>query len=184
MVNEAWKDIPGFYPYQASDQGRIRRSPDAPPKRGGVPGKVLSVPGRDEKGYPQLQLHDHTTSRRRTVKVHRLVALAFLGPRVGDMTVNHINGNKENNTLPNLEYVTRHENSQHAKRLGLIPELRLGRDNWNSGANRPRKLTPEKVREIRRRIDAGEKARAIAADYGVHEMTIGEIKRREIWAWA
>lgn len=179
---EEWRDIPGFFPYQASDQGRIRRSPGAPPRRGAVPGKILKVPGRDERGYPQTSLY--LTGKRTTAKIHRLVALAFLGPRAEGMTVNHIDGNKENNALSNLEYVSNYENAMHARRLGLVPPTPSGRDNPHSGANRPRKLTVEKVLEIRGRIASGEKHKDIAPDYGIHEMTVGEIKRREIWAWA
>jgi hypothetical protein len=148
-----------------------------------VPGKILKTPGRDDKGYVQLQLYLKDNSRGWTVKLHRMVALAFLGPRGDGMTVNHIDGNKENNALSNLEYITNYENAMHARRLGLVPPTPRGKDNWASGAKRPQKLTVEKVQEIRQRLAAGERARDIAPEYGVHEMTIGEVKRREIWAW-
>lgn len=51
------------------------------------------------------------------VYVHRLVAEAFLSDR--DETVNHIDGNKLNNTLVNLEWVSYSENNSHAFKLGL-----------------------------------------------------------------
>ena len=58
--------------------------------------------------------------RSHTVSVHRILALTFLEPVKGKNFVNHIDGNKLNNKLSNLEFVTASENMQHAYRVGLI----------------------------------------------------------------
>ena len=52
--------------------------------------------------------------------VHHLVAIAFLGEPLGDQEVNHKDGDKTNNRLDNLEYVTHRENMRHARHLGLV----------------------------------------------------------------
>lgn len=115
-MEEQWKDIvsrDGIYVgrYQVSDRGRVRSHPDAKVK-GSKPGRIL-FQSMDDRGYPQCELR---AGNRCTVKVHRLVAEAFLGRRCAGMTVNHIDGNKMNNNLENLEYVTRAENLRHSYR--------------------------------------------------------------------
>lgn len=52
-------------------------------------------------------------------KVAHLVAAAFIGPREPGMCINHIDGNKHNDSISNLEYVTPSENQKHALRIGL-----------------------------------------------------------------
>jgi len=55
--------------------------------------------------------------------VHRLVAATFLQPpSADDMVVNHVDGNKSNNSVQNLEWVTRAENTAHAHRIGLVAQ--------------------------------------------------------------
>lgn len=60
---------------------------------------------------------------RKTFKVHRLVALCFIENPDNKETVNHKDGNKENNQVSNLEWSTRSEQSQHAWDNGLIKDL-------------------------------------------------------------
>lgn len=117
-MEEQWKDIvsrDGIYigRYQVSDQGRVRAHPDAK-GRGMKPGRVL-FQSKDDRGYPQCELY--LGSRRCSVKVHRLVAEAFLGLRCVGMTINHIDGDKANNKLTNLEYISNRENQWHAHRV-------------------------------------------------------------------
>jgi hypothetical protein len=69
-------------------------------------------------GYEVISLYNDSGVRK-TYKVHRLIAEAFLGIPLPKMEVNHKDGNKLNNNAFNLEWVTRSENQQHARRLGL-----------------------------------------------------------------
>ena len=99
--------------YQVSSDGDVRAHPDA--RIGGmVPGRVL-FQSKDDRGYPQVQLWMDSAAL--TVKVHRMVAEAFLGSREAGMTINHIDGDKTNNFVGNLEYVTNRENIRHAHRV-------------------------------------------------------------------
>lgn len=103
---EAWKDIKGFEGiYQISNMGRVK-SFKADPN-----GRILSI--KNSKGdYLNIVLcHGN---KRRSVKVHRLVAEAFIPNPDNKPEVNHKDGNKQNNRADNLEWVTRRENHRHA----------------------------------------------------------------------
>ena len=105
-------------------------------------------------------------------RVHRLVTLAFTGAPPDGLVVNHRDGDKQNNTVANLEYVTPSENETHAVRWGL----RASHERHGSA-----KLTDDKVAECRRRAAGGETYRSIAQDMPVHETTISKAVRGLIW---
>lgn len=112
-------------------------------------------------------------NRAKFALVHRLVALAFLGPCPNGQTVNHKNGRKADPRRENLEWATRSENQLHAYRTGL-----QGAGESHGGA----KLTEASVRDIRRRYSAsGVSQAALAAEYGVHQTLVGFIVRRVAW---
>lgn len=71
----------------------------------------------DEWKYPKVRLFSNGRSIEKTI--HRLVAEAFIPNPLGKTEVNHIDGNKLNNQVENLEWVTRSENELHAFRTGL-----------------------------------------------------------------
>jgi len=78
------------------------------------------------------------------LRLHRMVALAFLENPNNLPEVNHIDCNKKNNCLNNLEWVTTKENNRHARENGLIP-------NNNGIKNGRAKLTDNQVLEIRKK---------------------------------
>lgn len=105
-MNETWRPIPGFPHYLASDHGRIR-SVDRPYH----PGRVLkqhSVTWGSESGYRQVVLRENYAGH--TMKVHRLVALAFLPNPDSKPMVRHLDGNPENNHVENLAWGDHVEN--------------------------------------------------------------------------
>jgi transposase len=95
-------------------------------------GKILGKNGRplkqqvNEKGYYYVSLYKDGKSK--NFKVHRLVASSFLlkGAR-GRNCVNHVNGDKSNNTIQNLEWVTQRENiaKKTGERVSLTSKQRL-----------------------------------------------------------
>jgi hypothetical protein len=99
--------------YEVSNLGRVR-SAETSRIKGSKPGRVLSQ-SQDDGGYSQVYLWK--AYRQHTIKVHRLVAEAFLDKRPAGYQVNHIDGNKQNNRADNLEWVTNQENNWHAHRI-------------------------------------------------------------------
>lgn len=75
-------------------------------------------PSISTSGYRFVTLH--RSDGKRTVLVHRAVAMAYIPGRPGADCINHKNGDKLDNRVENLEWVTPRENSQHAVRSGLI----------------------------------------------------------------
>jgi hypothetical protein len=71
----------------------------------------------DRAGYPTVKLHKGKAQS--TCYIHRILAEAFIPNPLGKPMVNHIDGNKLNNKLDNLEWVTNSENMKHAFKMGL-----------------------------------------------------------------
>lgn len=110
--------------------------------------------------HPEVRLWKENTTR--LLKVHRLLAIAFIPNPENKREVNHIDGNRMNHSLKNLEWNTRSENQKHAYNNGLSG------GHFEKGAkHRFRKLSLEDIYEIRGRRAAGEKVRLIAPDYNI-----------------
>ena len=120
VVNEEWRDVSGYEGlYQVSNLGRVR-SLDRWRKNGSgeykQKGRILNQ-GYTTTGYKQIVLNKD--KKRKTLKVHRLVAIAFIPNPENKPNVNHIDGNPHNNNVENLEWCTQAENVQHAINTGL-----------------------------------------------------------------
>ena len=116
LHNEQWLSALGFEGwYEVSDQGRVRRMRKA---NRTYSGRILK-PTINPDGYSMVELWTGRGTSTR-IAVHRLVAMAFIGPPEARHEVNHIDGNPSNNVRENLEWVTHAENMQHAHRIGLF----------------------------------------------------------------
>ena len=111
----------------------------------------------------------------KNVKVHRLVALAFLGsPPTGKGQVNHKNGVKSDNRVENLEWISGQDNIRHAFATGL----NYGRKGESSLRS---KLKDRDVIDIRDRYSNGETIASMARSYGVTETCIRLVCKRKSW---
>ena len=105
---EEWKDIPG-YEYQVSNLGRVKSL-----KR-----DIILSQRKDYAGYFYVNLYG---VKRKTYKVHQLVAMAFLNHTPCGMShvIDHINNNKEDNRVANLQVISCKLNNQKDKKsLGI-----------------------------------------------------------------
>ncbi len=103
---EEWRTIVEFPTYEVSNTGKVRNA-----KTGRVLKPVTSA------GYPMCNLYKNRKAF--TKKIHRLVMETFLPVEDKTLVVNHKDGNKTNNTLSNLEWVTSKTNTKHAFDSGL-----------------------------------------------------------------
>jgi len=170
MNEELWKDIEGYEGlYQISVFGDVKSLPKRvfsgsvyywskerilkPIRLGNYLGVQLCKNGEHKKHY-----------------IHRLVAKAFIPNPLNKKEVNHIDGNRYNNNVKNLEWVTRKENEIHAIRTGLKN---------STGENNPMcKFPNDLIRKIRDLYDTGRYSQAeLARKFGVSHMQVNRIVR-------
>ena len=158
---EEWKWVSGYEGrYMVSNEGCVISVP-VDQIRGGhtyrKPGKTIAQQDNGS-GYQTVCLYKNGKGKFTTV--HRLVAIAFIDNPDKKPQVNHLDGDKSNNCVSNLEWVTAKENSQHASVV-------LHALDFNQT------LSPDDVIEIR---SDNRTYREIAAEYGLSSAAIQAIK--------
>ena len=118
---EIWKTVEGFDYYEVSNLGRVR-SPEATIQgsRGRVYIRKEVILKLDHHKSNCWRVRFCVSQVKTSHNVHRLVAKAFIPNPDNKEQVNHIDGDRLNNNLSNLEWATAKENMQHAYRTGLI----------------------------------------------------------------
>lgn len=116
MGAETWRIIPDFSRYEVAPDSRVRSVKT---------GQTIKHMVNRRLGYSQVTLTGDD-GRKHTKKPHRLVAELFLPNPDGLREVNHIDGNKQNNAVENLEWSTRSANLHHAYATGLRPREHAG----------------------------------------------------------
>lgn len=115
---EVWKKIEGYDNYEVSNTGKVRTH------NWMNQGITKEMSPSKCRGYLQVNLFRN--NRQKCFRIHRLVAKAFIPNPNNLREVNRIDGNKENNSVENLEWCTREENLKHEHRTGLGNKAREG----------------------------------------------------------
>ena len=159
MLNEKWKSVVGYEGlYEVSDLGNLRSY-----NRGKV--KPMKV-NKTKLGYMKLNLSKECVVK--SCRVHRLVCEAFLDNIDNKPEVNHIDGNKGNNKVSNLEWCTSSENKIHSLTTGLLKPHKAQK-HWAS------KLDRFDIKFIDMWKSLGYSQISIADCFGVSASTISEI---------
>lgn len=129
---EIWKPIPQYSTkYEISTLGNIRSISRTVACKGGVrtlKGKMLKQQ-INHRGYSIIALSEGTKSPK-TFTVHQLMAMTFILDFIKGTEINHIDGNKLNNAISNLEISNPSHNQLHAVREGLSPKQ--GKSQFNN----------------------------------------------------
>lgn len=172
---EIWKNIEGFEgSYQISNLGRVKSLERKIFRNGSfyVRKEMILKQQQNKFGYHLVLLYPLNRGK---VMVHRLVATHFLPNIENKKTVNHINGNKADNNIKNLEWVTQSENIIHAYKIGLKKPL-SGEINGFS------KLTQHEVNEIRKKYELDHyKMKDLAKTYNTSQQNISLIINNKRW---
>lgn len=161
---EEWRAVPGFEGrYEVSDAGRVRTL-------GRIRTGSILAPWVTSRGYESVSLRDG--NRRRSMSVHRLVMLAFVGPCPSGQQVAHNDGNRRNNQRANLRYATPASNIDDRRRHG-----RTARGSRSGSA----KLDEAAAATILALKSSGVSASELAHLACVHPSTIGAIWKGDNW---
>lgn len=166
-MKEIYKDIIGYEGfYQVSNLGNVKRLNYRNSGKERCLKNYLS-----HIGYYKICLSKN--SKVITVNVHRIISQAFIPNPENKSQVNHKDGNKLNNNVENLEWVTSKENTQHAHNIGLI--------NTSKGEDRNfSKLTEKQVLEIRK-IGKLKTQIELSRIYNVNQSLISYVLNNKIW---
>lgn len=172
IINEIWKNIPGYEGlYEGSNYGRIKSLIDNY-KNQRI--KILK-PGNTRGGYLLVVLCKDKFHK--TFPVHKLILETFIGPRPPGMECRHLDGNPKNNRLDNLCWGTHKQNI-----LDAVSHGKLKCHNQNGSKNPIAKLNNWKFRIIKRLLEDGSLTqREIGKIFNVARQTVGDIKNNITW---
>lgn len=122
-MKEIWKSVKGYEQYlEVSNFGNVKtkdREVNAGYSNYIIKGKVKSY-NPDKQGYLGIGITNRTEGWRKRLQVHQVVAQNFIPNPMNKPCVNHKDGDKSNNRVDNLEWVTYKENTAHALKTGLL----------------------------------------------------------------
>lgn len=168
-ISEQWKVIKDFPDYAVSDRGRVKRITK---NRIHNMGKIMKQ-YKDKAGYMHISFS--VNKKMTTFQIHRLVLIHFKSDCPKKHECNHKDGNKSNNNIENLEWVTRSKNQKHKYEI-LKHHIKKGEEKCNH------KLFEWQVKEIRNlyirnKIGYG----TLAKKYNTCKTNIENIICRKTW---
>ena len=169
---ETWKALARNPNYEVSTEGRVREKARPVFNRGRIHSKPPRTidPFIDTEGYAFVVMRKPMGTGAEKIFVHRLVMEVFVGECPEEMSVDHIDRVRTNNTLANLRYATKAEQTENRDLSGI------------SGENsRFSKLTQANVDEIRKMIEMGFGDDVIASRFNVSSSAIRNIKTGKSW---
>lgn len=175
-MDEQWIVVDEFPNYEVSNTGMLRNK---------LTMKLIKLI-INAGGYCQYGFRNISGEKPHTKCVHRYIAKAFIPNPLNLPQVNHIDGNKTNNHIDNLEWVTASRNKKHAYDIGLCERSKVACRNTinkiNKGeTNHNAKWTNEQIREIREKLANGIHVSVIMSDYNMSYSNVYKIKARTLW---
>ncbi|MCW3111391.1 MAG: hypothetical protein JWQ09_5897 [Segetibacter sp.] len=161
MLGEVWQDIPEYNgKYQISSRCRVKSLKTY---------KILKQQ-KNPDGYFRVTLYDNCFISKKKI-VHRLFANCFIPNPDNKPQVNHIDGNKRNNIISNLEWVTDSENKKHAYENKLASKER-----WRSSENPNSKHSVETILKIKEMLETTQ-CNTVAKLFGIPKSTVYGIQK-------
>jgi len=116
MSRERWRPVPGMKGYEASTHGRVRSNKRVPQADKNNPNSWRTLKAYTRvRGYLAIDIWSDDNTRK-TVFLHQIIAQTFLDPVKGATDVDHKNYNRSDNSLANLRFITREENTSIAQK--------------------------------------------------------------------
>ncbi|UPI11934.1 hypothetical protein [Bacillus phage SBSphiJ3] len=161
-MQEVWKSLEGLVEYgegySISNLGRVRDD---------VRNRIKKI-SRNGAGYCQTGL------KGKIYNVHRLVALAFIPNPENKIQVNHISGDKQDNSVGNLEWVTPSENIRHAYTQGLCKRAKGSKSHLAT-------ITEQQATEIKKLLAENYRVMDISRKLGIKKNIVSDINRGVSW---
>lgn len=162
IMEEIWKGHDVYENYEFSNYGRFRNKTTQ---------QILkqTIASGKKGGYVRTFLMNVNTQQRQQVRIHRIIAELFVPnpDPINNVTVNHIDGVKNNNHYTNLEWLSVTDNNRHAHSAGL--------------PNKWKKFTAQDIKNIRASFLINPNPPKVAKDYNVNVGTIRDILNYKTW---
>ena len=161
ISGEIWKDVSSHPGYRVSNLGRIAN------------GKVLLTQTINGRGYLQVKMYN-IAGERKSERVHRIVAAAFVPNPLQKREVNHKDGDKHNNAASNLEWCTGRENVCHAVKNGLVKRR-------SGAAHHMCRYDEQTIHTVCKMLKEGKRPPYIEKTLGIRQGYVSKIASKEVW---